>query len=178
MYPTLQPGDRILIYHYEYTPKRDDIVILHITKEDYPLVLTSMFNEYDSHGRLIKVNEDIYFVKRVKAIAGDLIEFEPDFDQYYIKVNGDTILTPSGERYYVKLNQKTIMEENLDQGVLKEGLFMTFGDNPNGFTYIDPDTNDEVSIPGSFDSRSFGAVDENDIVGKVIFKLWPFGGLT
>lgn len=178
MYPTLKPNDRILIYHYQYQPKRDDIVIIKITKEDYPLVLNSMFNEYDSHGSLIRILDTIYFVKRVKAIPGDVIDFVLEIDEYYITVNGNTIYTPTGEKYYVKLNQKLIMESYLTLGVLDEGKYMTFGDNPNGFTYIDPTTSQEVSIPGSFDSRSFGAVNEKDIVGKVIYRLWPFGGLS
>lgn len=178
MYPTLKPEDRILIYHFNYTPKRDDIVILHITKEDYPLVLSSMFYEYDNNHRLVAIHDEIYFVKRIKALPGDRITFISEDSDYYIVVNGEIIYTPTGDKYYVTFGQKSIMEEHLQNGYLNVGEYMTFGDNPNGFTYVDPATQLEVSIPGSFDSRSFGAVKEDDLIGKVIYKLWPLGGVS
>ena len=177
MYPTLQPKDRILIYHFNYEPSRHDVVVIRVTKQEYPLVLNSMFSEYDSQGNLTKIHDEIYFVKRIMAIPGDEISFQATNDQFRILVNGEIIFTPDGEQYLVKHNQKVIMENDLNNGILKSGLYMTFGDNPNGFTYTDPDTQQEVEIPGSFDSRSFGAVKYNDIVGKVIFKIWPFGGV-
>ena len=177
MYPTLQPKDRILIYHFNYEPTRNDVVVIRITKEDYPLVLNSMFNEYDGQGNLIKIHTTIYFVKRIMAIPGDEVSFQAIHDQYRILVNGEIIFTPEGEQYLIKHNQKIVMEKDLDQGTLKPGLYMTFGDNPNGFTYTDPDTQQQTEVPGSFDSRSFGAVKYDDIIGKVIFKIWPFGGV-
>ncbi len=177
MYPTLKPDDRILIYHYEYVPKREDVIIIRITKDAYPLVLNSMFNEYDSNGKLKKVHSEIFFVKRVMAMPGDQISFQAVGEQYRILVNGEIIFTPEGEQYLIKHNQLLIMQNDLINGILKDGLYMTFGDNPNGFTYEDPVTQEQIEIPGSFDSRSFGAVKEEHIIGKVIFKLWPFGGV-
>ncbi|MDX9692218.1 MAG: signal peptidase I [Acholeplasmataceae bacterium] len=177
MYPTLKPHDRILISHFNYEPKRNDVVILRITKEDYPLVLDSMFYEYDSHDNLTEVLDEIYFVKRIMAIPGDKINFQSIGEQFRILVNDEIIFTPEGEQYLVTQNQRVIMENDLINQILIEGRFMTFGDNPNGFTYIDPQTQLEISIPGSFDSRSFGAIKEDHIIGKVVFKLWPFGGI-
>lgn len=168
MMPTLKEGERILIYHFNYEPETEDIIILKMTKENYSLVPDSMYIERDSQGNIKRIHDVIYFVKRLKASPGDLIEFVNYNilkEQYEVSVNGVVILTPQNEPYYVMQNQKEIIELSLDQGVLKAGLYLAFGDNANGY----------LSYPASFDSRSFGAVFEDDIVGKAIFKLWPIG---
>ncbi len=177
MYPTLKPDDRVLIYHFQYEPSRDDIIIIRITKEKYPLVLNSMFYTYDKNQNLVRINEEIYFVKRVVAIPGDLVEFEILGASYVVKINGTIAKTMNGENYITSLTEKNIMEQNLDYGILREGLFLAFGDNPNGFTYIDPVTQETKEIQGSFDSRNYGAVSEEDIIGRVVYRLWPFGNV-
>ncbi|MCR3906527.1 MAG: signal peptidase I [Tenericutes bacterium] len=168
MMPTLQEGERILIYHFNYEPEVEDIIILKMTKENYDLVPNSMYIERDRHGNIIRIHDVIYFVKRLKAAPGDLIEFVNYNilkEQYEISINGEVILTPQNEPYYVLQNQREIIELSLEQGILKDGLYLAFGDNANGY----------LSYPASFDSRSFGAVLEEDIVGKAIYKLWPVG---
>ncbi|MBU1141618.1 MAG: S26 family signal peptidase, partial [Firmicutes bacterium] len=79
------------------------------------------------------------------------------------------------EPYVVEDDQIAIIEVSLDNGILIDGMFLTFGDNANGYTAYDPILDRERDYPGSFDSRGFGAVYEDDIIGKVIFRLWPMG---
>jgi signal peptidase I len=178
MYPTLEPDDRVLIYHFQYEPTRDDVVIIRITKDKYPLVLNSMFYEYDNQNQLIGINKEIYFVKRIVGIPGDLVEFELQGSNYAIKINGSIAKTKFDEDYLVTIVEKNIMEQNLVAGILKEGLFFAFGDNPNGFSYIDPNSLETVFVNGSFDSRNYGAVLEEDIIGQVIYRLWPLGRVS
>jgi signal peptidase I len=171
MMPTFKEGDRILIYHFNYEPEIGDIVIVKITQDAYPIVPLSMFYERDAFGNIIRIQDEIFFVKRIYAKSGDLVEFVNynfQTERYEIRINGIVVLAATGEPYYVYQNQKEIMEQSLEQHVLKENLFFAFGDNANGYLHY----------PASYDSRSFGAIRSEDLVGKAIFKLWPFGGVS
>ena len=160
MKPTLLNGDRILIYHFEYVPKNHDIVVLRIEKEIYPLVPDDSF--ISDNGEL---HDEIFFVKRIMAMPGDLVEFvnyNPSTNKYTVEINNIIVRTPQQELYYVSPEQIIILESYLLDGILDDGMYLTFGDNASG----------------SLDSRSIGAIRENDIMGKVIYRLWPFGGLS
>ncbi|PKK92530.1 MAG: signal peptidase I [Tenericutes bacterium HGW-Tenericutes-6] len=179
MYPTLKPGERIVINHFLYEPERDDVIIIEITKDSYPLVSADKYVERDSAGRIIATHDRIYFVKRLVALPGDLVDFIIDPEnpnQSIVRINGEIIYTPYDEAYYVIDDQIAIISQSLDSGILKDGLYLAFGDNANGFTY-DPITGVRIDLPGSFDSRGFGSVLEEDIIGKVIFRLWPMGAV-
>ena len=177
MYPTLKPGERIVINHFLYEPERNDVIIVEITKDSYPLVSADKYVERDSAGRITATHDRIYFVKRLVALPGDLVDFVIDplnANQSFVRINGQIIYTPYDEEYYVQDDQIDIISQSLELGILKDGLFLAFGDNANGFTF-DPITGERIDLPGSFDSRGFGTVLEEDIIGKVIFRLWPMG---
>jgi signal peptidase I len=140
MSPTLHEGDRVVIYHFQYEPKRNDIVI-------------------------VKIDEETYYIKRVQALPGDTIRFYDDgLGGYTIQINGEFPQSPEDILYKTDEAGKNRMEDMMDGEVLKEGYYLVFGDNANN----------------SIDSRSsdIGPVHENQIVGKAIFRLWPFGGLS
>ncbi len=171
MMPTLSENDRILVYHFKYEPERGDIIIIRITEESYPLVPSSMFIERDNHGLIDKVHDEIFFVKRIYAVPGDQLRFV-NYDEstasFEIEINGTVIIAPTDEPYYVTNGQREIMLEGLENGRVKEGRYFAFGDNANGYGLF----------PASYDTRSFGALYEKDIVGKAIYRLWPLGGLS
>ncbi|MFH0767923.1 MAG: signal peptidase I [Bacillota bacterium] len=178
MYPTLKPGERIVIAHFQYVPTRNDVIIVEITKDAYPLVSADKYIERDEYGRIIATHDSIYFVKRLVGLPGDFVDFvedESDPNQSVVRINGVIIFTPYDEPYVVEDDQIAIIEVSLDNGILIDGMFLTFGDNANGYTAYDPILDRERDYPGSFDSRGFGAVYEDDIIGKVIFRLWPMG---
>lgn len=180
MYPTLKPGERIVISHFEYTPQRGDVIIVEITMDHYPLVSADKYIERDEYGRVIATHDMIYFVKRLVGLPGDTVDYvvdDSDPEQYFVRINGEVVMSPYGERYIVLQDQIDIIDQSLDQGVLIEGKYLAFGDNANGFTKYDPVLGRDREYPGSFDSRSFGAVYESDIIGKVIFRLWPIGSV-
>lgn len=177
MYPTLKPGERIIINHFLYEPERGDVIIIEITKDAYPLISADKYIERDSYGRIIATHDKIYFVKRLVGLPGDEVDFvtDPlDSNQSFVRVNGVLVESPYAQHYIVQNDQIYIMMEALDNGVLIEGRYLAFGDNANGFEF-DPITAEEINLPGSFDSRGFGAVYDEDIIGKVIFRLWPMG---
>ena len=149
MYPTLEDGDRILIYHYLYEPEINDVVVIKMTVENYPRVLGN-------------IDDQTYFVKRIVAMPGDTITFELSYgDVYQILINGEVHKNLYGEIYYLKAYQKEDLEGDLLNGEVPLGQYMVFGDNQDG----------------SQDSRLFGPVYKEDIMGKVIYKLWPLGGV-
>lgn len=177
MYPTLKPGERIIINHFLYEPERGDVIIIEITKDAYPLISADKYIERDSHGRIVATHDMIYFVKRLVAIPGDEVDFLTDPDdsnQSFVRINGELIMSPYFENYIIQNDQMSIILDWLDDGILREGMYLAFGDNANGFEF-DPITGEEINLPGSFDSRGFGAVYDEDIIGKVIFRLWPMG---
>lgn len=141
MNPTLYSGDRVVVYHFNYTPERNDIVVTYML--DYI--------------------EDEYYVKRVFGMPGDQITFiSIDTIHYSIWINGEKAVSTSGITYLVQQSGIDEMTSSMTNGVLNDGFYIILGDNANGST----------------DSRSFGAVHEEDIVGKVILRLWPFGGVS
>ena len=171
MMPTLSENDRILVYHFKYEPKRGDIIIIRITEDSYPLIPSSMFIERDHHGFIEKTHDEIFFVKRIYAVPGDEVSFVNYSEvtaQYEIQINGSVVIAPMNEPYYVTGGQKDIMLESLENGRLKEDRYFAFGDNANGYGLY----------PASYDTRSFGALYIDDIVGKAIYRLWPLGGLS
>lgn len=177
MYPTLKPGERIIINHFLYEPQRGDVIIIEITKDSYPLISADKYIERDAYGRIIATHEKIYFVKRLVGLPGDEVTFltDPlDSNQSFVIINGEIILSPFFERYIIQNEQISVILESLDNDILIEGRYLAFGDNANGFQF-DPITGEEINLPGSFDSRGFGAVYDEDIIGKVIFRLWPMG---
>ncbi|MCQ4924885.1 signal peptidase I [Tissierella carlieri] len=95
---------------------------------------------------------------------GDIIMFHHDvLDQYLIKrviaIEGDNLEISNGEVYVneVKLNEFYVKEQWYDgfySGIIPGGQIYVIGDNRNG----------------SIDSRNFGTIDKNNILGKLIFK--------
>jgi signal peptidase I len=114
-----------------------------------------------SHYRIFKVNKgDIisftnagtkYLVKRVIALPGDAIEFI-EGKPY---VNGEMLNEP-----YVYDNPDRTNVLTKDFGIVPDNSYFVLGDNRDD----------------SLDSRSsqVGFVNKDDIIGKIIFRLFPF----
>jgi len=113
----------------------------------------------------------IYFVKRVAGVEGDLVTFIEAEDyavdfieqnkRYHISINGRIYQNPYNEIYEFTYLQKAIIQEGLIANKLPDNKLLVFGDNKNNST----------------DSKNFGVVENSSIMGKVIFKLSPFGGV-
>jgi signal peptidase I len=149
MMPTLNDGDRILIFHFNYEPQRGDIIVIEVNHEDYPMIPLSTFRD----------SETVFFVKRLVGLPGDRIHFELENGQSYLYINDEKVLSVSGHGYLVTEQQQLWIRSQLEDGILQQ--YFVLGDNSTS----------------SLDSIEFGHVNPFDIMGKVIFRLWPFGGL-
>jgi signal peptidase I len=160
MFPTLSSNDRILIYHYKYEVELHDIVVIEINIDVYPNIpISSFIDPYETDQK-----DFVYYVKRVYGMKGDTITFErtsPNSDTYYILINDVKLISSVDVSYTLNFSQMQFLESQLNNHVIEEGYFV-LGDN----------------ALASLDSRAFGLVREVDMMGKVVFKLWPFGRVS
>lgn len=160
MKPTLIDKERVLMYHFDYKPERNDVIVVHVTDRylDTTGFQVNLSTDYDD-------KDQVYFVKRVVAIPGDTITFDEigDSDIYHILINGETYQNQYFQIYQVDDPGRLKMLSYLDQNhILRNDQFFAFGDNESF----------------SYDSRNIGAIHREDIIGKAIYKLWPFGGIS
>lgn len=102
-------------------------------------------------------------VKRVIGIEGDTVKI--DFDTWEIWVNGEYLEQPyllknpeCGREEMKKGDLVDVDAENCITFTVEKDKVFVLGDNRNH----------------SSDSRVFGQLDENEIMGKVIFRVQPF----
>lgn len=92
-----------------------------------------------------------YFIKRIIGLPGERVVIKDDKVTVYNQANlGGFVLDES----YLPKTAQTNGDEEFN---LKDDQYLTLGDNRSY----------------SFDSRSWGALPRNDIVGLVRLRLWP-----
>tara|TARA_B100000676_G_C18066041_1_gene841019 strand:- start:1736 stop:2557 length:822 start_codon:yes stop_codon:yes gene_type:complete len=149
MTPALQVGDRVLVNKLSYEFGEVSRGDLVVFKRIEP----ETGNETD-------------LIKRVIATEGEILEIS----------NGEIFITERGEK-----NRKLLVEPYLAEGVTTQGF--QFGDLcpesvantclvPEDFIFVMGDNRS-----GSRDSRYFGPVDTDDIVGRAFIRIWPLGSL-
>ncbi len=88
-------------------------------------------------------------IKRVIGLPGEHISYKNN--KLYVN---DKLVTED----YTHLDTKDFnLEEICTCSTIPEGKYLVLGDNR----------------PKSKDSRSIGLIDEKDIIGKAVFRLWP-----
>jgi signal peptidase I len=133
MESTLLQGDRVLVSKVDYRfgmPQRGDIVVFNPT-----------------------VDSSIPYVKRVAAVAGDVVDLRDDGNLY---VNGTR--TDYAGAHGATTRQSPALVYPLK---VPADEFFALGDNRTQ----------------SSDSRSFGPQPDDRIIGKVILRFWPFDRL-
>ncbi|SDC19357.1 signal peptidase I [Pelagirhabdus alkalitolerans] len=119
-------------------------------------------NRFDEIAFMSPDTNDNY-VKRVVGMPGDRVQIIDDI----LYING----TPYEEAYLDDL-EAPLIEEGFftrdfdlerDQGyqVVPEGFYFVLGDNR----------------PISRDSRDFGIIEKDSVIGEVIFRIWPLEGV-
>ena len=95
-------------------------------------------------------NESEFYIKRVIGLPGEEVIVSGDV----VKINGE----PLSEEY-LPVNYTVTGERVFD---LSDDEYFVMGDNR----------------PQSFDSRSWGALKRNEIIGTVRLRFWPFGKIN
>ncbi|MFO7611322.1 MAG: signal peptidase I [Clostridia bacterium] len=151
---TLHNGDRVVlnkILLYENEIERGDLVIIEVEKHRFTLL--KFFNDIPLAGRLFRTPVGKDYIKRVVAVGGDVV----DMKDGWLYINGERQEEP-----YTKDVKYTF-----DKGFIKmpylveEGKYYVLGDNR-------ADSND---------SRNFGAIGKDMILGIVRTRIWPPGDM-
>lgn len=144
MNKTLDHNDWVIVSNIGYEPTRGDIIVFHMTSDKYPTL-----------------NEPM--VKRVIAVGGEWIDI--DFDTWTVRIadNPEMIGAVALDEPYVYLdNSRDLLKSSYDFPLeIPEGYIFVMGDNRNN----------------SLDSRNsdkIGLIDTRRIIGKVLFRAYPF----
>jgi len=133
-------NDKVIISHVMYTPKRGDIVVVSRNWNN---------EEFDKES-----SSESPIVKRIVAVAEDLVEIKFDTGVGRVWVNGEEIPEPYANEPINPNNAFNTITWKVPQGKV-----FLMGDNRNS----------------SLDSRSdrLGPVDERYILGKVVMRIFP-----
>ncbi len=154
MLPTIEVNDRVMISKLNYQfadPQRGDIV-----------VFISPFNdEIDNESLLDSVVRHVLEAVGIRTASAD------DLIKRVVAVSGDTVEVKGG---YLFVNGLQVDEPYL----MSQGLM------PDFTAVVVPPEN--VFVMGdnrgvSYDSRKFGAIPEEDLLGEAVIRIWPLSRL-
>lgn len=118
-------------------------------------------------GDYLLVDEATYYFR--EPVRGEVIVFKNpnDIDEFYIKriigLPGEQVIISDGE---VLINEEKIDESYLVDGVKIDGEYIFRLDEGEYFVMGD-------NRPQSFDSRNWGPLGEELIIGVVRLRFWP-----
>lgn len=152
MIPTLEIDDRVMVNKLSYTfgePERGDVVVFESpfasSTDDLSIFESAWVAVKESLGmRPGLVPDDL--IKRVMALPGETIEIHEN--QVFIDgVPIDEPYLPAG-----------VVMQDFGPETIPEGMVFVMGDNRGS----------------SHDSRKFGPIPEDHIIGRAFVLLWPF----
>lgn len=168
MNPTLVRGDRVLVEKIGYRigePKRGQVIVFaqETAGEAPDLPWSEDVRNFFRELLGLPTGEETDFIKRVVAVGGDVITYQGNSRK--LVVNGDRVDEPyirggqdTGSTKITTANCKPMRLEVSDEGCrVPAGTVFVMGDNRSN----------------SMDSRVFGPVEEDEIVGRAWLIIWP-----
>lgn len=158
MLPTIEINDRVMVNKLAYRfgePQVGDIVVLlnpGLTPEQLEETIPEAVIRSVLEAVGVRTRGEDDLIKRVVAVGGDTVSVS----EGVLHIDGEVVEEPF-------LAAGTVMSDFAPVTVPSEHVFV-MGDNRNS----------------SLDSRRFGAVPEEEIVGKAVVRIWPLdrlGGL-
>jgi signal peptidase I len=147
MVHTLEVNDRVMVSKLSYQfgeIERGDVVVFETgPHEDLSVPQAAVRAVVEALGISEGPGEDL--IKRVIGIGGDTVEIKDN----HVLVNGTAIDEPY-------LNDGTMMPDMPERSIPQDQIWV-MGDNRNE----------------SSDSRVFGPIAVDDVVGKAIVRIWP-----
>jgi signal peptidase I len=175
MLPTLRIGDRVLVEKLGYRlgdPERGHIIVF--AKEVLGELPDVPWHE-DARNFMrellgLPTGQEEDYIKRIVAVGGDTIRYGGT--PRHLEINGEVEEEPyirggrdRGSQAFNAADCKRFDMQIEDGGcVVPEGMVFVMGDNRSN----------------SSDSRSFGPIHEDDIIGRAFVVIWPprsFGGV-
>lgn len=153
MVETLQINDRVLVNKISYRlgePQRGDVVVFDRTPDTDESFVGALFRNLGESIGVRTPEADL--IKRVVGLPGETIEIR----QNTIFIDGVALEEPYLE--------EGIRTTRMDPVTVPDDSYFVMGDNR----------------PRSLDSRSFGTISHEEIVGKAFVIIWPtsrWGGL-
>lgn len=156
MQPTLMEGDRLFVERFSRfyrTPERGDILVFYPPQEELNNNFGAVFSRLT--GFFCK---DIAYIKRVVGLPGDKINIKTNrAGNTYVYINEKRLNEP-----YVKditdvrygCNDET---EYCEEAIVPKDSFFMMGDNRGN----------------SQDSRYWGFLPKDRVIGKAVFIFWP-----
>lgn len=138
------------------------------------LVRGSSMEPTFTNGNYLIIDEIAYRLREPERGEVVVFRFPKDPSTFYIK----RIIGLPGETVEVKNNQVTITDTGGKTRIITEN-YLAMDERTNG-DLVQKLEQGQYFVMGdnrefSYDSRMWGAVPENDIIGLVRFRLWPFG---
>ncbi|AMK10594.1 MAG: signal peptidase I [Pseudodesulfovibrio sp.] len=154
MLDTLQIGDHLLVSKFAYDVRLPSTLWLDTT-DGKVLMKTGDPKRGDIIVFKFPEDETKDFIKRVIGLPGDTLEVR----NKVVYINGQ----PLDEPYVLHTKSDTLpVRDNFGPVVVPEGQYFVMGDNREG----------------SYDSRWWGPVKRQKIVGKALVIYWSWGSLT
>lgn len=154
-----------VVQRYFYAPVMVDGSSMEETLSDGDYLLMNRFSDIERSDVIIfplsdsdmdsSEDDEKLYVKRVIGVPGDQIEYL-----------GETLIL-NGEEV-----EEEYLDDSFDYNTASFSLEMLFGveEVPEGKYFV---LGDNRTIGGSLDSREFGFVDSESVLGKVTLRYWP-----
>ncbi|CCH49999.1 signal peptidase I [Pseudodesulfovibrio piezophilus] len=154
MLETLQIGDHLLVSKFAYDVRLPSDIWLDTT-DGKVLYKTSDPERGDIIVFKFPQDESKDYIKRIIGLPGETVEVR----NKVVYINGQ----PLDEPYVLHTDAKNLpVRDNFGPVTVPEGRYFMMGDNREG----------------SFDSRWWGTVKREKIVGKALIIYWSWGSLT
>ena len=149
MEDTLSEGDKVLVWRVFYEPQLYDIVVI------------------DANEHYTFTQDTEFIIKRIMANSGDYVELRAD-GIYYI--NGRPVRKNiSQDEFKMMLTDCCSNEEKNYYWEFDSDSKTLFGTVPEGFCIALGDNRNN-----SMDSKSVGLFHNEDVLGKAIYRIYPF----
>ena len=146
MYPTLKDGDQLIV----------EKVTKHFSSpKRFDIIV---FNEQDE-----KSDETVHYIKRVIGLPGETVCIQDG----KIYIDGEVLEENYGYYLEGKVMEGYDFSEPVEVG---EDEYFVLGDNRSASM----DSRDADIGNDSLDSRKIGCIPKTDIIGRAVFRIYPF----